>query len=103
MKRLAPIFILIAGCSLPDNSDSSKPKPSPNTSEIQSAVFEELAQWVERGDCESSQRLVKVAGKALHEAGVTPPAGYDDALAPYLKMNKPIDKTATAAMLRKFK
>lgn len=99
--RWGVILILVAGCDLPTQK-GTPPAPA-KSSELQSAVFEELAQWVERGDCESSQRLVKVAGKALKEAGVTPPPGYDDALMPYLKENKPIDATATAAMLRKFK
>jgi hypothetical protein len=43
---------------------------------------------VERGDfSDSTNRFVIVAGKTLKAHGVKAPAGYDEALTPWLKRN----------------
>lgn len=86
MKKLVlSILLLAAGCYMPAGSTPAPPKAEQTSNAV---VFEQLAVAVERGDYnDSTNRFCKVAARTLKAHGITPPAGYDDALMPWLKKN----------------
>jgi hypothetical protein len=106
--RLLTALLLsaILGCSLPPRElTPEKRQPAP-ASNVQSVVFESLARSLEAGTfSDSSQRFIKVAGATLRAERVTPPAGYDAALEPWMQNHRPTadECAALAARLREFK
>lgn len=104
MKRiLLSIAILTAGCYMPAGS---QPAAKVETT-TQAVVFEQLAVAVESGEfSDSSQRFVKCCGATLKAYSLKPPAGYDEALMPWLKRNfapSDADNRAMAKALRGMK
>jgi hypothetical protein len=94
--------ICFAGCGL-----IVQPGPAAKQEEsTQSVVFERLAVALENGEfCDSTHRFIKVAGRMLKQAELKAPAGYDDALMPWLDNHPPSDQESKdmAARMRAFK
>lgn len=90
MTRFAVVLLIVlAGCySVPPGGPSA-----PNTdTTTQAVVFERLAVAIESGEfSDSTQRAVTVITRALTEEHVKPPAGFDDALTPWLTNHEPTD------------
>ncbi len=111
MKHL-PLIICLAfvGCVEhvgPRKPDTPTPRPANTEQTIKpNDLWEALALAVERGDIETTDRLLKVTAKAVKTAGHAFPEAYDATMKQFMDGNKPLTEALqrdAALKLRGFK
>ena len=102
MTRLIPLILALSltGCIdtlfVPAKEDTAPvAKPQVTTAQF----FTAFADHVEKGAIDHTQRVKTVCDKAMHEAGVSPPANYETVMSQYTKVNKVVDADLRAKIV----
>jgi hypothetical protein len=90
--------VLLLGCDalIVPAVDPAKPDKPAVVDDIKATpqqFFTVFAKYVADGNISHTQQVVTECSKAMHRAGVTPPANYDAVMAGYAAKNLAIDDT----------